>query len=405
MRNMLRLQIKNQLNVSAAEFQDLSSHLEVANHTLSILDHLVEMSDLLQAVETSLDAKDYTLAGDSIDTIDALLSQIQKEVPENAVAIVSAIRDNFVVQKTKLVNDLSELWSEHIKWTLPKAQNAPGKVELTITSGDEAKKRILKSLKPMWRFGVLADKLRVFGKRFVRHVVSGIIAGGAVSLNVDTGINQRSSVVITVCRDSEDVSAAPLSTVFGNLIEVFTVINEHLLGLQLPGDDNRSGPVSLMRKLGEIVSVECLGVIVDDCLSKTIPSSTEELSRYGDVVLQTEVFRDVLVKLHFVAAADTTLMDYVNDVNVLYATKQCEDALETARSLLTADIHSMVQVEDSTPVGEIAVQGFGRSGAGKKATSETMPLSCNAKLSGNTFKLPSCNIRYVAVVLSTGFLI
>ena len=402
MRNMLRLQIKNQLNVSAAEFQDLSSHLEVANHTLSILDHLVEMSDLLQSVETSLDAKDYTLAGDSINTIDALLSQIQKEVPENAVAIVSAIRDNFVVHKTRLVNDLSELWSEHVKWTLPKAQKPPGKVELKIASGDEAKKRILKSLKPMWRFGVLADKLRVFGKRFVRHVVSGIVVGGTVSVNVDTGINQRSSVVITVvCRDSEDVSAAPLSTVFGNLIEVFTVINEHLLGLQLPGDDNRSGPVSLMRKLGEIVSVECLRVIVDDCLSKTIPSSTEELARYGDVVLQTEVFRDVLVKLHFVAAADTTLMDYVNDVNVLYATKQCEDALEAARSLLTADIHSMVLVEDSTPVGEIAVQGFGRSGV-KKATSDTMPLSCNAKLSGNTFKLPTCNIRYVAVVFTVG---
>ena len=409
MRNMLRLQIKNQLNVSAAEFQDLSSHLEVANHTLSILDHLVEMNDMLQAIETSLDAKDYKLAADSIDTIDTLLSQIQKEVPENAVAIVSAIRDNFVVQKTKLVSDLSEVWSEDVKWTLPKSQNQkmPGKVELTIASGDEAKKQILKSLKPMWKFGVLANKLRVFGKRFVRHVVSGIVAGGAVSTNVDTGKDQRPSVVITVCTQGEDVSVAPLSAVFGNLIDVFTTVNEHLLGLQLPGDDNHSSPVPLMQKLGEIISVECLSVIVEDCLSKTIPSSTEELERYGDIVLQTEVFRDVLVKLRFVTSADTTLMDYVNDVNVLFATKKCEDALETARLLLTSDIHSMVLVDDASPVGEIGVQGFGRSGAKKsaKTTSESMPLSCNAKLSGNTFKLPTCNIRYVAMVMSAWFLV
>ena len=274
-------------------------------------------------------------------------------------------------------------------------QNTPAKVELTIASSKEVKKRLVRAFEPMWKLGVLRDKLQVFGKRFLRHVVSVITAGGKVTVKVNAASDHRPSVAITVVKPSKDVSAVTLIAVLGSLTSVFTALSEHLLGLQLPGD-NKSGPVTLMRKLGEIISVDCLDMIIEDCLAKTIPSSTKQLEGYSDVILQTETFRDTLVSLQFITDADNTLMDYVNNVNVLFASKQCQDALETARSLLTADIHSMVLVRTDAPLGEIAVNGFGRSGT-KKLTkaSENVPLSCDSKLSANTFKLPTCNIRSV----------
>jgi len=63
--------------VSAAEFQDLSSQLNVANQTLAILDHLVKMNDLLQAVNSSLSGKDYRTTAESVEALEALLSQVR----------------------------------------------------------------------------------------------------------------------------------------------------------------------------------------------------------------------------------------------------------------------------------------------------------------------------------------
>lgn len=393
--NRVEKEIKSQLNVSAAEFQDLSSQLNVANHTLAILDHLVKMNDLLQTVESSLSGKEYTTTTESVEAIETLLSQVQGDLPENAIKVLTAINNRCLIQKQKLVFDLSEMWSEDVRWTLPKDgadQKTPVKVELMVASGNKVKKRLRRAFEPMWKLGVLPNKLRVFGQRFLRHMVAAIVVGGKVAVKVNTSNDQKPSVVITVVKPGQDVSNVTLLSVLTSLTGVFTAISEHLLGLELPGCDS-SGTVPLMRKLGEIISVDCLDLIIQNCLSKTIPSSARELDSYGDVIMQTETFRDTLVSLQFISVENTTLMDYVNNVNVLFASKQCQDALEMARSLLVSDIHNMVLIRHDTPLGQSNVKGFGRSGTKKSVKmNANEPLSCNTKLSANTFTLPTCNI-------------
>ena len=305
------------------------------------------------------------------------------------------------------MSDLSEMWSEDVRWTLPKDgadQKTAVKVELTIASDNEVKKHLCQAFEPMWKLGVLPDKLRVFGKRFLRHMVATIIAGGRVVTKVNSGNDQKPSVVITVMTPDKDTSAVTLLSVLSALTGVFAAINEHLLGLELPNDDG-SGAVPLMRKLGEIISADCLDLIIQNCLSKTIPSSARELDSYSDIVVQTETFRDNLVGLQFISAEDTTLMDYVNNVNVLFASKQCQDAFETARSLLTSDIHSMVLIQHDS-LGGVNAKGFGRIGSKKSLkTNEKDPLSCSTKLSANTFKMPTCNIRSDNIHESYTFLV
>ena len=323
-------------------------------------------------------------------------SQVQGDLPENAIEVLTAIKDTCIIQKRKLMSDLSEMWSENVRWTLPKDgadHKTAVKVELMIASDDEVKQDLCQAFEPMWKLGVLPDKLRVFGKRFLRHMVASIIVGGRVVVKVNSGNDQKPSVVITVMTPDKDASAVTLLSVLSSLTGVFVAINEHLLGLELPNDDS-SGAVPLMRKLGEIISADCLDLIIQNCLSKTIPSSARELDSYSDVIVQTETFRDNLVGLQFISAENTTLMDYVNNVNVLFASKQCQDAFENARSLLTSDIHSMVLIRHDDPLGDINAKGFGRIGSKKSLkTNEKDPLSCSTKLSTNTFKMPTCNIR------------
>lgn len=86
--------------------------------------------------------------------------------------------------------------------------------------------------------------------------------------------------------------------------------------------------------------------IVKDCLSHAIPSSTKELENFHEVVSITQKFQDKLVALGFVSNSTRTLLDYVQNVNVLFANKKCQNILEHARGLMTSDIHDTVLVSE-----------------------------------------------------------
>jgi len=51
-----------------------------------------------------------------------------------------------------------------------------------------------------------------------------------------------------------------------------------------------------------------------------------------------------LVACGFISADDTTIVDYVRNVDVLFANKRCVELLDQARQLIKSDIHNIVQV-------------------------------------------------------------
>lgn len=93
-------------------------------------------------------------------------------------------------------------------------------------------------------------------------------------------------------------------------------------------------------------NLKVLQGIVKECLSSAIPSTSKELEGFHEVVAITKKFQERLVALGFIDASSQTLLDYVQNVNVLFANKKCQGILEQARSLMTSDLHDTVQVGD-----------------------------------------------------------
>ena len=90
--------------------------------------------------------------------------------------------------------------------------------------------------------------------------------------------------------------------------------------------------------------LQVLEGIVKDCLAHAIPSSSKELESFHEVIAITQKFQDKLVALGFMDDSSRTLLDYVQNVNVLFANKKCQSILERARGLMTTDIHDTVLV-------------------------------------------------------------
>ena len=84
--------------------------------------------------------------------------------------------------------------------------------------------------------------------------------------------------------------------------------------------------------------------VVKECLSHAIPRSSKELETFHEIVSITRKFQDKLVGLGFISDSSRTLLDYVENVNVLFANKKCQDILVKARQLMTTDIHDTVLV-------------------------------------------------------------
>ena len=79
-------------------------------------------------------------------------------------------------------------------------------------------------------------------------------------------------------------------------------------------------------------------------LRDTIPSTPEGLEDFKEVVVMTTTFQKKLTSLGFADDTSGKLVDYVNNVNMLFAEKKCQEILRAARSLMMSDVCKTVLV-------------------------------------------------------------
>ena len=102
-------------------------------------------------------------------------------------------------------------------------------------------------------------------------------------------------------------------------------------------------------------------------------------------------FTEDLIKLGFIQSDNRILLDYVDNINALFANKKCQSILEQARDLMTSSLHESVAVSEDKPVGEWPPL---LPGGVKKSK---VPDAMGDHLSENTLRLPKCRVRYAYI--------
>lgn len=133
---------------------------------------------------------------------------------------------------------------------------------------------------------------------------------------------------------------------FNGMLQVFHFLHDNLMNVKVT---DAKDSVTLMAKLRQLIFQEFCDAIIKECLAKSIPTQAKNLEQFQKVITKTEYFQMNLVKLGFMEETDTALLEYAQNVNVLFANKKCQEILDSARQLMLSEIHNTVKVRKFFP--------------------------------------------------------
>jgi centromere/kinetochore protein ZW10 len=320
---------------------------------------------------------------------------------EGQIKILQALHANYRVLHDKLVADVAKAWLDIVKWDLSKVdgekkkKNLSVKTTLCIKVDADQKDVIANVVQAMKDLKILSQKLNNFGDRLIKSLIEPVLSCSDLQIKLD---KSKESRVLALTGGSQEKSRSDVvlpHSALEQISQVMTFLHEHLFFVEVKSentgpDGDASGNVSLMTLLGSFVDKELVDLIITKSLSHSIPSNSRDLEEFKEIIHKTEAFQNMLIKIGFLRSDNTILSDYVNDVNTLFANKKCREILEKAQSLMTSEIHNMLQI---TPVSTEDLPPVGLEGTSKRSKSETTPFSGDTTLSMNTFQLPACYIR------------
>ncbi|XP_013396329.1 centromere/kinetochore protein zw10 homolog [Lingula anatina] len=389
-------EIKNQLNMSTNEFQELSTRLQETNGILEILDKLVTIHDALQAATQAIESQHFTVAAQNLELVNRELASSSPQW-ERDLKIFQALQTEYRVQREKLIYTLGDAWSKHVVWVVPQSQDVKAgqmsMVELRFSQAEVSSSVMKEVIQAMHELHVLETKLKPFGQKCMSLIVKPIVEDARTEVHIQKHSSFKFlQVNRMVGSGSGDRHVATPNEAYDKLETVFKFLNENLLGVQIQVQSAEKQNKRLVAEdLGQYIADDILDHIVKECLSHSIPTSNKDLDKYKGVISATEGFHKMLVKCAFITTNNSKLLDYVKNINVLFANKKCQEILERARKLMTSDIHNAIHVpseDESTPKPEH--QGITTPQQGQINSEDGM--AAHNLLSANTFQLPPCQI-------------
>ncbi|KAK7505508.1 hypothetical protein BaRGS_00003253 [Batillaria attramentaria] len=374
-------EIKGQLNVSTGEFQSLTRQLEQVTMVMTVLDKLTKAQQLMEDISTATTEGKFSQAASFLMVLEEALKEPVCD-REEEVNILVALRTEQKILKQKLIQELNDVWKETVVWLRPEnvaaaAEKAPGKDssgkaeedlprqwELKLPKSDDAEQEALAEVvTAMETLGQLDSKIKAFGRQMLNNVFSGMILRWRKVIITEKSLSRGRQVVIKAASEEKQPGCVDVFTAVGSILDL---LQESLLNQKV------------------------VEGIVKECLADAIPSTAKELEGFHEVIAITEKFQGKLVSLDFIPDSCRTLLDYVQNVNILFANKKCQNILEQARALMTTDIHDTVLVSADAAAGELPP--LDKSGGPSREKTRKVEMAGDPLLSNATFRMPTCRV-------------
>jgi len=367
---LLCLQIKAQLHVSSSDYDSLQQRCSECRATLTLLEQLLRVSDGFRAIQELIASKSYQEATRIHASVRDVLTDIHNTHGNDLLAFPCLVR-----KRTMLENELETCvmsrWKEMITWS-----SSP--TILTIVSGPDAHRELEQLSQSLHNLGSLSAVIAKFAGQVVTNFVNKLLIescdldikqdASSVSLKVIASATPRTDNVLMHTMSKLHVFTVLMESLYSNLLNI-NVADEISSTQKAAKDDvsltrgmmdavsaakvEKDGMASsqdakscrsLMSMFGEECSAVCLEVLINHCLSAAIPSCRSELAQFAQVPVAVDDLQRKLVTFGFISEDNRAIVDYVKNVDVLFANKRCVELLDEARGLIMSDIHNIVQV-------------------------------------------------------------
>ncbi|PNF35888.1 hypothetical protein B7P43_G08563 [Cryptotermes secundus] len=337
---------------------------------MQLVHQLVDIDTAMKAAKQAQEKGCYLDAAMKLRSLGSLLEQcsgaeLQLEIYETLISKKTLLEEHFVY-------DMKDIWKSSLKWEEAGPEKNVKKVILKVATGNIM--QMEQMMQALNYFEHLDFYLRKFGNKVLKYLLEPVI-----TMKSTVEIHEETNLTII---EIESYAASPkphYTVIFSIIIDVFDFLYSHL-NFAIEED------VTLMNRLGEIISEEFCEFFIKNCLSDTIPSHSNDLEAYKVIAKATEDFQDHLVEIGFLGTSNQSILEYARNVDVMFANKICRKLLGRARDIMKKNLHDMMEVGPISPSRHLEIE-------------ETMEdikhfdtLKPEIKLSDNTFQFPKCQI-------------
>ncbi|KPJ10200.1 hypothetical protein RR48_05023 [Papilio machaon] len=325
-KNQIEEETLKEIKNSMENHDIIGKELECVNFSLNILNDVLQIGNFVKEFDVGREFQSFVKAVEAV-------SDLLKYIEEPA----EGVQDLLLFESTKntahlildnLIHDMFEEWDRMIVYSSePGPESTIIKLNLTL----DKTLSTLDVLKGLDRCGKLLDKVTQLAQFILSEILIPII-------HYDCTVFAEPDQLMTVTITYRDNYKPPYYDVITNLRLLF-----HYLSNRLNFVINSVGePIITM--VGRLISEEFRDILVKDCLIDTIPNNINDLQIYGKITGEIEDFQRFLYMVKFSHDEDFTILNYINNIDVLFAAKSSQHFLEKARSIMIKDLSASMSI-------------------------------------------------------------
>ena len=340
--------------------------------TLTTIDIFLRIHESLQTIIDGIRRKQFLDVIEHLDSTQVMLQEIEID-NDLDLALHKVLRTELCLQREQLLFQLTESWNDLLRWTLPddskRNANKPRTAALEINDSEQYKFVMAQTTQAMYEMNILHVRLKVLCDRIVMYFVECIIQERNTLIQVVTEEN-RSVLCVVQCPQPGGAAAkppvVPPSEIFPKLEQIFLFLHKPFCEVSIyetvEGKADKT-PTSMVQKVGKCICKRLFDYIFNQSLSHTIPQGRRgDWDSFNEVVSLTEKFQELLMSLEFMPTDQSSLMDYFNNVNSLFANMKSQEILRKAHQILTGDLMTLVLVSTDYPLGRDPQRGAAAHG-------------------------------------------
>lgn len=248
---------------------------------MQLVHQLVDIDTAMKAARQSQEKGCYLDAAKRLKSLGSFLeqcsgAQLQLELFETLISEKTLLEEHFLY-------DMMEIWKSSLQWE--EAEPAKNVKKVILKVARENKSQMEQMMQALNYFEHLDFYLRKFGNKVLKYLLVPIIT-------VKTTVELHEDSNFTIIQ-LESYAASPkphYTVIFSGVKDVFRFLYSHL-NIVIEED------VTLINKLGEMISEELCEFLIKNCLSDTIPNHSSDLEAYEVIAKATEDFQANLVEI------------------------------------------------------------------------------------------------------------
>jgi len=357
--------VRGKLLGSSGKKQEIEAKLLETEKLIQFLTDLFSVYETFTSSWKDLEVENYSTAASKIRKALTAIGKINEE-GKNAQIYISLQRE-LSQRHDKLKKVLSDKWHGVFVW---KPKRITSDMDTLHVSLSVMKKQILQVSKAMKELEIWEKMVQSFAKKLLTAFCTPFVNLQDRLIIVEEG-KEATFVCFKQC-----TSPCSISEIFSCLLNLFHFVEE------IVSDE---GWISVIQKEVEEILPNLL---IEKCLSNSVPSTVEELNSYDQIISLTEEFERTLIKMKFLSADFNQLSNYVKNVNVHFSKKQIEDILVQARNILSRPLHDTRLTKHEDVLENLEIVGA----APVKVIDSLVEIFSEEEIDTKLFHFPTCHV-------------